>query len=251
VSLTSIEPNQRITYATAHADDHLLIIEKPPRIVTLPGKGHVADSLLNGLFAHHAAKLQNLGKQRDFGLLHRLDKDASGLLIVALSIDAYDRLRAAFETGDVRKYYWAVVRGAPNRPKGLVKKPILEETGVKKLARIAHGGKPAVTAYRTLQTSTAGSLLECRTITGRLHQVRVHLRSINCPIYGDRFYAPDPVAQGAPRLALHAHRIALNHPITGAPIDVQTRWPSDLRALLRRLALRRPDLSAEVPDEAN
>jgi 23S rRNA pseudouridine1911/1915/1917 synthase len=251
VSVLSIEPNERITYGVAFEDEHLLVVEKPARVVTLPGKGHDTDSLLNGLFARHAGELQNLGKQRDFGLLHRLDKDASGLLIIARTVEAYDKLRASFESGDIRKYYWALVRGSPNRPKGLIKKPILEETSVKKLARVSQAGKPAVTAYRVLQSAAAGSLLECRTITGRLHQLRVHLKSISCPIYGDRFYAPDPVARGAPRLALHAHRIAFSHPITDRPIDVQTKWPADLRATLRRLELRRPDLAVGHPTHSS
>jgi 23S rRNA pseudouridine1911/1915/1917 synthase len=238
----SIEPNKRVTFRIAYEDESLLVVEKPPKLVSMPGLGHDHDSLLNGLFHRYGPTLQNLGKTRDFGMLHRLDRDASGLLLVALTADAYDQLRIAFERGDVKKYYWALVRGTPNAPKGLIKKPIAEETGGKKLARISPKGKPAVTAYRSLETSDAGSLLECRTLTGRLHQLRVHLHSIGCPIMGDPFYGSKPVRASAPRLALHAHRIVVAHPITGERLDVGSPWPADLRATLRRAALQRPDL---------
>ncbi len=251
----SIEPNQRVTCRVAYEDESLLIVEKPARVVSAPGLGHEDDSLLNGLFATYGPTLQNLGKTRDFGMLHRLDRDASGLLIIALTASAYDNLRKSFERGDVKKYYWALVRGAPNAPKGLIKKPIAEETGGKKLARISPTGKPAVTAYRTLQTSAAGSLLECRTLTGRLHQLRVHLHSIGCPIMGDPFYGSKPVRASAPRLALHAHRIVVAHPISGQRLDVRSQWPADLRATLRRASIDRPDLPParskdETPIEA-
>ena len=244
----SIEPNRRITCRVAYEDNSLLIVEKPAKIVSAPGLGHEDDSLLNGLFANYGPTLQNLGRNRDFGMLHRLDRDASGLLIVALTASAYDRLRTSFERGDVKKFYWALVRGTPNAPKGLIKKPIAEETGGKKLARISPTGKPAVTAYRLLQTSAAGSLLECRTLTGRLHQLRVHLHSIGCPIMGDSFYGSKPVRASAPRLALHAHRIVVAHPISGERLDIRSQWPSDLRATLRRASINRPDLPP--PDNA-
>ena len=246
----SIEPNERVTFRVAYRDDELVVVDKPARVVTQPGLGHERDSLLNGLFAAYGTLLQNLGRSRDFGLLHRLDRDASGLVMVALSGRAYDTLRQAFERGEVKKYYWALVRGAPNAPKGLIRKPIVEETTGRKLARVSPTGKAAVTAYRVLETTPAGSLLECRTLTGRLHQLRVHLRSIGCPIMGDTFYGSRPVRASAPRLALHAHRIVTRHPLTDQRLDVASRWPSDLRATLRRAGLARPDLPGPASDDA-
>lgn len=244
----SIEPNERITFKVRYEDEHLLVVTKPPGVVTAPGLGHEDDSLLNGLFALHGPRLQNLGKSRDFGLLHRLDRQTSGLVIAALSPHAYDALRAAFETRTVEKFYWGVTKQAPKKPAGVIRRPILEYDGkarddsrTKKLARVSPSGKPALTAYRVLAESVHAALLECRPVTGRLHQVRVHMESIGCPLLGDEFYATRAVRDAAPRLALHAHRIAFQHPVTGARVDVRSPWPSDLRALLKRMLLPRPD----------
>lgn len=238
----SVEPSESVTYRVDYEDAHLLIVSKPPGLPTQPGKGHAAGTLLNGLFARHGPRLQNLGASRDFGLLHRLDRFASGLLIVALTPEAYDRLREAFGAREVKKLYWAVTRGRPNKPSGVIDRPILEETSDLKRARLSPRGKPAITAYRTLDATEEAALLECRTVTGRLHQVRVHLASIHCPIFGDDIYAPQAVAKACRRLALHAHRIALRHPMTGEAIDVRSPWPSDLRSLLRKLRLRNPSV---------
>ncbi|MBL9000866.1 MAG: RluA family pseudouridine synthase [Phycisphaerae bacterium] len=244
----SIEPNDRITFRVRYEDAHLAVVVKPPGIVTAPGKSHDRTSLLNGLFARYGTAMQNLGRERDFGLLHRLDKATSGLVMAALSIPAYESMRAAFEARRVAKFYWAVVRDPPNKPSGVINRPIAEyegtvkgESRVKKLAKVSSAGKPALTAYRVVAQSNSGAILECRAVTGRLHQVRVHLDSIGCPILGDDMYGPTAVRKAAVRLALHAHRIKFDHPVTGVGLDVRAPWPTDLRSLLKRLGLERPD----------
>lgn len=253
VTVLSVEPNASITFRVAHEDDDLVVVEKPPGVPTQPGKGHSSDTLLNGLFARWGPALQNLGAARDFGLLHRLDKEASGLLIVGLRPRAYDSLRQQFEGRTVEKYYWAVCSKAPKNTSGVIKLPIAEAPGVgrggregmrdrPKTAHVSKMGKPAVTAYRVLDSSDLGALIEARPVTGRLHQVRVHLDAIGCPILGDDFYGPKGYAGASARLALHAHRLVFTHPSTGARIDVRTGWPGDLRRLLTRLGLKRPDL---------
>lgn len=241
----SIEPNERVTFKLHHEDDDLLVIEKPAKLVTQPGMGHDDDSLLNGLFVQYGIQLQNLGKARDFGLLHRLDRDASGLLIVALQTRSYKALREVFAKREIKKYYWAVTRRAPNKPEGTIQKPLQEVQAAKKTVRISSAGKAALTAYRVLSKSQSGALVECRSITGRLHQIRAHLDSIGCAILGDDIYGPESVRSAAPRLALHAHRIVFQHPISGEQIDIQTRWPRDLGATLRRFGLPRPDLDVK------
>lgn len=259
----SVEPNHRVAFKIRHEDEHLIVVDKPPFIVTQPGLGHDTDTLLNGLFAKWGNQLQKLGKARDFGLLHRLDRHTSGLVIVALTQPAYDAMRERFEGRDIRKFYWALTADAPSKPSGVIKKPILETTGAArsdrphsghqrmlKVARINPAGKPAVTAYRILATNPKGTLLECRAVTGRLHQVRAHLSAIGCPILGDEIYAPQSLHKVAARLALHAHRITFKHPITGEPLDVQSPWPTDLRSVLKRLGLPRPEAieQAHAPD---
>lgn len=252
----SVEPNPRVTFRVLLQDDDLIVVEKPPGLVTQPGKGHTRDTLLNGLFALEGlgAKLQNLGKARDFGLLHRLDRETSGVLVAGLRPAAYDALRAAFAERRIRKFYWAATAKTPAQETGVIRRPILEVEGEQKLARISPKGKPAVTAYRVLERSVGGSLIECRPVTGRLHQVRVHLESIGCPILGDRVYAPKAAAEAAHRLALHAHRLVFTHPTTGETVDVRTKWPSDLRNVLRRHKLGRPDFprpgGASEPQES-
>lgn len=248
----SINPNPNITYKLRYQDDDLLIVEKPARLVTQPGRGHEDDTLLNGLFAEFGQQLQNLGKARDFGLLHRLDRQTSGLLIVGLKPRAYDALRKAFADRKIKKFYWAIAAKAPNKPSGVIKRPILETDDDKKLAKISSAGKPALTAYRILQTATKGegraALLECRPVTGRLHQVRIHLHSIGCPILGDELYAPKTKLFVSPRLALHAHRLVFKHPTTGETVDVKSPWPKDLGALLKRLGFTKPEAAA-TPSE--
>ncbi|MEO1584464.1 MAG: RluA family pseudouridine synthase [Planctomycetota bacterium] len=259
-----VTSNERVTFAVRYEDDDLLVVEKPPGTVTTPGKGHDDDSLLNGLYAGYGNQLRRVGASRDHGLLQRLDREASGLLLVALSPKAWDVLRDAFARRDVRKYYWAVTRRAPNQPSGVIRKPLEEHMAQRddvwiedrrrrrfarvKLAKVSSRGKPAVTAFRTLDTGTSGAVLECRTLTGRLHQVRAHLDSIGCSILGDRFYGPAASRRVAPRLALHAHRVALDHPISGEKVDVRSRCPRDMRRLATGLGLATPgSFSADGP----
>lgn len=248
----SIEPSQYVTFKVRYEDADLLVVEKRAGLTTQPGKGHQTDTLLNGLFARYGTALQNLGKARDFGLLHRLDKETSGLLVVALTARAYDALREAFEKREVRKFYWAVCAKAPSKEVGVIDLPLVETTATKggqKLARISRAaGKPAQTAYRVLETSPTAALIEARPLTGRLHQVRVHLDAIGSPILGDDFYASRTIAQAAPRLALHAHRLVFTHPVTGATVDTTSPWPADLRRTLKRFGLHRPDVPRDQPE---
>lgn len=261
-----IAPNERVTFAVRHEDDHLAVVEKGPGVVTTPGKGHDDDSLLNGLFARFGKQLRQLGASRDHGLLQRLDREASGLLLVALTPAAWDALRDQFAERTVRKYYWAVTRRGPNQPSGTIRKPLEEVMAQRedvwiddphrkkfakiKIAKISARGKPALTAYRTLAANDSGATIECRTLTGRLHQVRAHLDSIGCSILGDRFYGPLASRRAIPRLALHAHRIVTTHPITGDRVDVRTRCPRDLRRAAMRLGLPAPGVfSADGPQE--
>ena len=262
----SIEPNERRRPKLLYEQDGVLVVEKPVGIVTTPGKGHENDSLLNGLFAIAGKQLQNLGADRDFGLLNRLDRHTSGLLLAATTIHAYEALREMTRARSIGKYYWAVVRKPPPRPSAVIRKPL--EEGLRnprgdasgrmadrmKLARVSKSGKPAITAYRTLDESPLGALLECRAVTGRLHQIRVHLDSIGCTVLGDPYYGPESARGASGRLALHAHRLTLDHPVTGARVDVRSKLPRELGRLMTRLRLTRPGLvmaegSAEAGDE--
>jgi len=257
VAPVPIESNDRVSFAVLHEDDRVAVVAKPPRVVSTPGVGHQTDTLLNGLMARWGDRLTNLGASRSWGLLHRLDKETSGALLVAFDVAAYAALREQFESRQMRKFYWAVVKGAPKRAKGVVKLPIAERVRkAGKYTQVRTGriatkhdpaGRPAVTAYRTLAVGQGASLVECRAVTGRLHQIRLHMDAIGCAVLGDDTYGPELVRGAAPRLALHAHRIACAHP-DGGTLDVRTPWPRDLRNVLRRAELPRPDLGGPEDD---
>ena len=248
----SVAANPDVTFKLLHEDEDLIVVEKPARVATQPGKGHDADTLLNGLFARFGKQLQNLGAVRDYGLLHRLDRDTSGVLVVALRQRAYDGLRELFETREVGKFYWAICCRAPKpprKPTGVINKPILEtepraNTTERKVARIHAGGKPSATAYRVVSASAKAALIEARPLTGRMHQVRIHLDAVGCTILGDDLYGPRMYRMAAPRLALHAHRLTFIHPTSGAKVDVHSAFPKELRPVLTRLGLERPDTTA-------
>ncbi|MFK7882725.1 MAG: RluA family pseudouridine synthase [Phycisphaerales bacterium] len=244
---THIEANDRVSFRVLYEDKDLLVVEKPPRVVTMPGVGHQHDTLLNGLYAKYGDRLRQLGVARDHGLVHRLDRETSGVLCIALSRDAYDGMRSHFEQREVKKFYWAVSIKAPRDKEGVIKRPIQERverkdryTSVRR-ATLSSSGKPAVTAYRVLQTSDLGAVIEARPITGRLHQIRVHLGSVGAAVLGDDLYGSQRARGISTRLALHAHRISFDHPVTGEPTDVRSVFPRDLRGLLKRLDLHRPD----------
>lgn len=233
----SLAPNARIPITILHRDDELLVIEKPAGVVTQPGLGHRDDSLLNGLFVEFGNSLQNMGEERTWGLLHRLDKDTSGLVIVALRIKAYDHLRDQFEKRLVKKLYYAIVKGTPSPKQGVIQDPIAEVTAAKKIGVIHRDGKQAITAYKVLSMGTNASLIEARPKTGRLHQIRVHMASKGCPLLGDDLYMGKGKAPPAPRLCLHAAELSFIHPTTGHRVTVRAAVPKDFTRVCKRMGL--------------
>ena len=247
-----VEPNERITYRTVFEDEHIVVVEKPTRLVSTPGVGHEHDTLLNGLMAKYQKQLTNLGNVRDHGMLHRLDKETSGLLVVALHQRAYDGLREQFEQRLIKKFYWAISHKAPRDPEGVIRKPISDVVKrasrytSTRTSRIDRNGKSAVTAYRVLQESALAALIEARPVTGRLHQIRVHLDSVGAAVLGDDLYGPKIVRDASPRLALHSHRLSFVHPSTGEQMDIRTPFPRDLRTTLKKMNLSRPEPTTAV-----
>ncbi len=237
----SVSSNDRVPYQEVFSDHCVLVVDKPAGVATQPGKGRRGDTLLNGLFSRHGAALQNVGAQRDWGLVHRLDKGTSGLLVVALKPWAYDQLRKAFEARAVEKRYQAAVWGRPSEEAGVIRLSLAESadprTG-KKISVVSREGKPAITAYRVICGNQRASFLECRIGTGRLHQIRSHLAALGHPVLGDEIYAKGEAREVAPRLMLHAGYIGLAHPESGEPLEFRSKLPEDLLVVLRRLRLR-------------
>ncbi len=237
---TSIKPSKAVAYEVLYEDGDLLVVDKPAGRVTQPGKKHEHDSLLNGLFVHYGNRLQNLGEARNWGLLHRLDKPTSGLVLVALQNRAYDHLRSQFEDRHIKKVYWAVVAGCPRPTQGVIQKPIAEVVGARKKAVVKRTGKQAITAYRVLDVADAVALIEARPKTGRLHQIRVHMASLGHPVLGEPLYARGFDLPSVPRLCLHAAAISFRHPTTEKLLTVTSPLPTDLVRTFKRLCLTSP-----------
>jgi len=237
----SIKPNPGVPFEIRFADEHLLVIEKHAGVVTTPGKGHERDSLLNGLFTDYGHALQNLGEDRDWGMLHRLDKGTSGLVVVALRNATWEHLLEQFKQRQIKKLYWALVMGRPDPAQGVIQKAIAEVVSTtRKKAVLSRDGQAAITAYKVLDEAGGISLIEARPKTGRLHQIRVHMASLECPVLGDDIYAGKAKLPRVPRLCLHAAQLSFIHPATGHRMTVSSPWPSDLKTTLKRFGLSKP-----------
>jgi 23S rRNA pseudouridine1911/1915/1917 synthase len=245
----SVPPNPDVPYTVALEDEHFVVVSKPAGVVTQPGVGHLGDALLNGLFARWGHPLQNLGKKRDFGLIHRLDRPTSGLVVVGLTREGYDGIRAQFEKHTVRKTYLALVHGAPAPPAATERTPLREERRGGQKVAIA-GDHPraerAVTKYETLVRARGVSLVKCRIQTGKLHQIRVHMALHGSPVVGDREYGRrDELDKRFSRavknaIFLHAAMLEFAHPTTGAPILTRAPLPAEHLAFLETLGVACP-----------
>ena len=233
-----------IALAIVHEDAHLLVLDKPAGLVVHPGAGNPSGTLLNALL-HHDAKLAELPRA---GIVHRLDKDTSGLMVVARTLPAMTALVEMLSRHDVERQYEAVVLGSLVSG-GTVDEPIGRSMGdrLRQAVRDEESGKHAVTHYRLRERFRAHSLLQCSLETGRTHQIRVHMAHINHPLVGDPLYGgglrlpkgatPELVAvlRGFRRQALHAERLAFEHPVTGEPMSFSAERPADQQALIDAL----------------
>ena len=233
-----------IALAIVHQDEHLLVLDKPAGLVVHPGAGNPAGTLLNALL-HHDARLAELPRA---GIVHRLDKDTSGLMVVARSLAAHTALVEMLSRHAVERQYEAVVVGTLVAG-GTVDAPIGRHMGdrLRQAVRDEEDGKHAVTHYRLRERFRAHSLIQCNLETGRTHQIRVHLAHIHHPLVGDPLYGgglrlpkgatPELVAalRGFRRQALHAERLAFEHPVTGEAMAFEAKRPADMEALIASL----------------
>ncbi|HEY0593556.1 MAG TPA: RluA family pseudouridine synthase [Thermoanaerobaculia bacterium] len=225
-----------------HQDEDIAVLDKPAGLVVHPAAGHADNTLVNALL-FHIPGLSGIGGAIRPGIVHRLDKDTSGVLVVAKNDTAHRALTLIWNTENVRKEYLALVYGAPSPPSGRIEAPIGRDPRDRKKMAVVAGGRRAVTVYQTLEPLRYLSLLRCRLETGRTHQIRVHLRSIGHPIVGDPLYS-GPQWKGIPnkqlqkaiaaldRQALHAASLTFPHPRTGEPMTFEAPLPEDLRSLL-------------------
>ncbi len=216
-----------------HADDDVIVVVKPAGLVVHPGAGHAGGTLVNGLLARFP-EIAGVGDEMRPGIVHRLDRDTSGLLVVARTTRAYEGLVAALATRDVERRYAALVWGRLGAPRGLIDAPIGRSESRRTRMAVRDTGKPARTEYdvRAMYDVPACSLLECRLETGRTHQVRVHLAAIGHPVVGDATYGGARDQLPIDRPFLHAATLAFRHPGTGAEMRFDEPLPADLHAVL-------------------
>lgn len=212
-------------------DEHLALIDKPAGLVVHPGAGQPDRTLLNALLAH-APALSGVPRA---GIVHRLDKDTSGLLVVAKTVTAQNELVKQLAARTMRRLYLAVVQGDPPAS-GVIDAPVGRDVRARTRMAVTHRGKPARTAYRVLERYGSAALVECRLETGRTHQIRVHFQHIRHPLIGDVTYRRG-TRHGIsfPRQALHATELSLVHPKTQKPVSWRSPLPRDMKRLVESL----------------
>ena len=226
-------------------DADLLVLNKPPGLVVHPAAGHATGTLVNALLHHCAGQLSGIGGVARPGIVHRLDKDTSGCLVVAKNDAAHLALSAQFAARKVEKVYHAIVCGKLAKNEGAINASIARHAVQrKKMSVVTRGGREALTTYRVLEPLAGAMLVEARIQTGRTHQIRVHFQHLGHPLVGDVTYGPRPnqrlaesVHCKASRQMLHARRLVFVHPRTTKPIAVEAPWPEDFEETLQ--ALRR------------
>ena len=228
---------QNIPLVIVHEDADLLVIDKPPGLVVHPGSGNPDGTMLNALL-HHTPALRNVPRA---GIVHRLDKNTSGLLVVAKTLESQTSLVRQLQTHSVQREYLALVAGAP-AAQGRVEAPIGRHPVVRTRMAVTARGKSAVTRFRVLRAGTGWSLVQCNLETGRTHQIRVHMHSIGHPLLGDPTYGSAKLSRALPeaarnfaRQALHATRLELTHPVTSERLAFHAPLPADLAELLAEL----------------
>jgi len=243
-SPSSLTP-ENLPLAIVHEDADILVLDKPAGLPVHPGAGARTGTLVNALL-HHCGDLSGIGGVERPGIVHRLDKETSGVLVVAKNDQAHRSLASQFKSRTVRKIYEALVWGRPRNARDVIDAAIARHPATRVKMAVVPSGRRAVTAYRVVATWGIVSLLELRPETGRTHQIRVHLSSMGHPVVGDRLYggrrpapAADPGMQEALAsyggMALHARRLAFAHPRTGEWREFEAPRPSQLDRLLARL----------------
>lgn len=244
---TSATPEaQDIALTILHEDADLIVLDKPAGLVVHPAPGNPDRTLVNALLAHCGDSLSGIGGVRRPGIVHRLDKDTSGVMVAAKNDRAHHALSEQFQAHSIERAYRAVVHGAPLPAIGTIEGNIgRHRTDRKRMAIVASGGKPATTRYRVLErfgdpARPSASLVEAELLTGRTHQVRVHLASRGHPLIGDAVYGRGRAARGGDlpafgRQALHAFRLGFVHPRDGTAVKFESPLPQDIESLLKVL----------------
>jgi 23S rRNA pseudouridine1911/1915/1917 synthase len=251
----AVPAGEAIPLAVVYEDDDLIVVDKPAGMVVHPAAGNPAGTLVNALIAHCGKSLSGIGGVMRPGIVHRLDKDTSGLIVAAKTDRAHRSLAGQFadhgRRGPLERGYLALIWGAPERAEGTIEAALGRSARNREKIEVKQaGGRPAVTHYRVVERygprdrPPVAALIECRLETGRTHQIRVHLAAIGHPLIGDRLYGagfatkarllPEParsLAAAFPRQALHAYLLGFEHPARGEEMRFESQIPADMQAL--------------------
>ena len=250
VGPAALEPDPSVEIDVVYADEHVIVVNKPADLVVHPGSGNADKTMVNGLLARYP-EIAGVGEPERPGIVHRLDRGTSGLLMVARTAIAHQALPAALSRREVHRGYVALVQGVPADGRGVIDAPVGRSTRHPAKMAVKADGRPAKTHYQVtdrmaaLTESQDGSQdgavpydsarLELRLETGRTHQIRVHVAAIGHPVLGDDLYG-GPAAPGISRPALHAHSLGFDHPESGQPLRFEAEPPEDFSALYRLLS---------------
>ena len=231
---------ERAPLSVLYEDDDLLAIDKPPSVTVHPGPGHTTGTIVNALLGREGP-LSTVGGDERPGIVHRLDKDTSGVMLVAKTDAAHTALSRQFQNRSVEKVYIALLRGHVEPASGVIEAPLGRDPRHRQRMAVVAAGRPAVTRYQVLAQLPGGyTVVEVRPQTGRPHQIRVHFASLRRPVAGDVIYSRggrDPV----PRLFLHARSLAFTHPATSEAVEIRSPLADDLAECLTAMTAGTPD----------
>lgn len=226
-----------VDFQVLHEDQSVIVVDKPAGVVVHPGSGRTSGTLAAGLLDRYP-ELEGVGAADRWGLVHRLDKDTSGAIVVARTSEAFEDLTAELRRREIERVYMALVEGRMSAPTGTVDAPIGRDPSRPTRRAVVPGGKHARTHYEVTRyyEESDVSLLEVSLETGRTHQIRVHLAAIDHPVAGDATYGATRRDLGVPRTFLHASRVEFTHPTTGERLEVEAPLPGDLVTVLEGLS---------------
>ncbi|WP_294339773.1 RluA family pseudouridine synthase [uncultured Sphingomonas sp.] len=233
---------QDIALNVVYEDDHLIVIDKQAGLVVHPAAGNLDGTLVNALLHHCQGSLSGIGGVARPGIVHRIDKDTSGLMVAAKTDRTHEGLARQFKAHSIDRRYKAIVSGLPRVKAGTVDAPLARSPQNRKKVAIVSGGKHAITRWRELRELRDATLVECRLETGRTHQVRVHMASLGHPLVGDPVYGRTKSSHralletlGFHRQALHAARLGFIHPISSVALSFESEMPADMQELFNQL----------------
>ena len=226
---------ENIAFDVVYEDEHLIVINKPAGLVVHPAPGNWKHTLVNGL-VYRYPDMRKMDNPMRPGIVHRLDSGTSGLMVVARTQRMYLALQKLFSDRKVSKTYLALMHGSPKKREGILSGPLDRDPDNFMKMVVIEGGKPSLTGYKVLWSINGCSLTECRLFTGRMHQIRVHMSALGCPLIGDTMYGAEKFSdEFTGRIYLHSWRLEFEHPATGESMKFRQSVPQDFRGMIARI----------------